>query len=94
MKRQNIENGLALLGALVVLIGVSFAAGSAIAAERLEVETTAVAIHKAADATLAGARAANASSAAKAARSIARDNGASLDIELQDRTSMLIAGAK
>jgi len=31
MKRKNIENGLALVGALIVVIGVTAAAGSALA---------------------------------------------------------------
>lgn len=93
MRRKNIENGLALLGALVVLIGVSSAATSAFAAERTEVEITAIAIHEAGAATLPAARQANQRAAADAIRSIELDNLISLDIELADRTSTLIAGA-
>lgn len=92
MKRKNIENGLALLGAVVVLIGVSSAATSAFAAQSTELESKAIAVHGAGAATLAAARKANSRSAAAAARSIARENLATLDIELADRTSTLSAG--
>ena len=92
MKRNDIENGLALLGALVVLVGVTSAASSAFAAEPPKIETTATAIHEAGEATLAPARQANNRSAAEAARAIALENLEALDIELTDRTSTLIAG--
>ena len=91
MKRYDIENGLALLAALVVLIGVSSAATSAFAAEP---ETAAIAARDAGDVTVKAAAKANKRSAADAARSIARDNLVSLDIELEDRISTLVAGTK
>jgi hypothetical protein len=69
MKARNIENGLALVGAVVVLIGVSFAADNA-------------------------AEKANAETAAAAAASLALENWIELDIQLEDRTSTLIARGK
>lgn len=89
MKRKDIENGLALLGALVVLIGVSSAATSAFAAE-----PEAMAVQETADVTVRAARIANKRSAAVAARSIARENLISLDIEFEDRISTLVAGTR
>ena len=47
MNAKNIEERLALLGVLLVLIGVSSAAEEALAAETAEVTTTAVAIQQA-----------------------------------------------
>ena len=92
MNAKNIEERLALLGVLLVLIGVSSAAEEALAAETAEVTTTAVAIHEAADDTLEIAEQANAEAAAKAAAALAKENGLDLDIRLSDHTSVLIAG--
>lgn len=94
MKAKNFENNLALVGALIVLVGVSFAAEDALGLETADVTTTAVAIHDAADSTLAGAAKANADAAAKAAESLALDNWIALDIKLEDRTSTLIVDKK
>jgi len=91
MKARNIENGLALVGAIVVLIGVSFAADDALAEDNANVISTAVAIHNAADNTLSIAEKANAETAAAAAASLALENWIELDIQLRDRTSTLIA---
>jgi len=94
MKARNIENGLALVGAVVVLIGVSFAADNALAEENANITSTAPAIHGAADNTLNSAEKANAETAAAAAASLALENWIELDIQLEDRTSMLIARGK
>lgn len=94
MKARKVENGLALVGAIVVLIGVSFAADNAFAEENTDVTTTAVAIHNVADNTLNSAEKANAESAAAAAASLALENWIELDIQLEDRTSTLIASGK
>ena len=92
MKAKNIENGLALMGAVIVLIGVSFAADDALAEETADVTTTAVAIHNASEETLNGAEMANFETAARAVKSLAIENWIDLDIQLEDRTSTLIAG--
>jgi hypothetical protein len=81
MKAKNIENNLALAGALIVLVGVSFAAEDA-----LGFETTA--------STKSGAAKANADAAAQAAKSVALENWIDLDIKLEDRTSVLVANKK
>lgn len=91
MKARNIENGLAVIGAIVVLIGVSFAADNALADEHAGITTTAVAIHNVADVTLITAAEANTETAAKAATSLAFENWIDLDIQLADLTSTLIA---
>ena len=92
MKAINIEERLGLLGALIVLIGVSSAAGEALAAETADLTTTAIAIHEAAEDTLEIAEQANAEAAAKAAATLAIENGLDLDIRFDDRTSVLVAG--
>ena len=92
MKAINIEERLGLLGALIVLIGVSSAAGEALAAETADVTTTAIAIHEVAEDTLEIAEQANAEAAAKAAATLAIENGLDLDIRFDDRTSILVAG--
>jgi len=92
MKAISIEERLGLLGALIVLIGVSSAAGEALAAETADLTTTAIAIHEAAEDTLEIAEQANAEAAAKAAATLAIENGLDLDIRLDDRISILVAG--
>ena len=94
MNTRNIEERLALLGVLVVLIGVSSAAGQALAADTADITATAVAIHEAAGNTLEIAEQANKEAAAKAAAALAEENGLDLDIRLNVRTSMSGAGRK
>ncbi|MDH3620902.1 MAG: hypothetical protein OER91_08430 [Gammaproteobacteria bacterium] len=94
MKAKNFENNLALIGALIVLVGVSFAAEDALGRENADITTTAVAIHDAAANTLAGAAKANTDAAAQAAESVALDNWIALDIKLEDRTSTLVVDKK
>ena len=94
MKAKNIENNLALVGALVVLVGVSFAAEDALGVESADVTTTAIAIHDVADSTTSGAAQANADSAALAAKSLARENWIDLDIKFVDHTSSQAAGER
>ena len=91
MKARNVENGLALVGAIVVLVGVSFAADEALAEDHANITSTAVAIHNAADDTLRSAETANTETATVAAASLALANQIDLDIQLGDRTSTLIA---
>ncbi|MCO4810014.1 MAG: hypothetical protein KC572_00315 [Gammaproteobacteria bacterium] len=94
MKARNIENNLALVGALIVLVGVSFAAEDALGVEFADVTSTAIAIHDVANSTTSGAAQANADSAALAAKSLARANWIDLDIKLNDHRSTLIADEK
>lgn len=94
MKAKNIENNLALVGALIVLVGVSFAAEDALGFETADVTTTATAIHDVADSTTSSAAQATADAAALAAKSLARENWIDLDIKLEDRTSTLVADKK
>ena len=91
MKTRNIEDGLALVGAIIVLVGVSFAGGNALAEEHTNLTTTAIAIHNASNETLDGAAIANEETAAAAAASLALENWIDLDIRLDDRTSTLMA---
>ena len=92
MKARNIEDRLALVGALIVLFGVTSAAGDALAEEQAEITTTAVAIEIAAEDTLETAERANADAAAQAAESLVLETSIDLDIRLGDHISVLIAG--
>ncbi len=94
MKARNIEDRLAQLAALIVLFGVTFATGDALADDENEVTTTAVAIHKAGCATLESAEQANHEAAAQAVASLTLDHWVDLDINLEDRTSTMIAGRR
>jgi hypothetical protein len=94
MKARNIENNLALVGALVVLVGVLFAAEDALGFETADVTPTFIAIRDVADSTRSDAAKANADAAALAAKSLARENWIDLDIKLDDRTSTLVADKK
>lgn len=94
MKAKNIENNLALAGALIVLIGVSFAAEDALGFETADLTTTAIAIHDVTDSTTSGAEKANSDAAAQAVRSLELETWIDLDIKLEDRTSSLVADKK
>ena len=91
MKATNIEERLALVGALIVLIGVSFAAEDALAEETADTTTMAVATHEAAENTIEIAEEANEDAAAKAIESLSLENGIDLDIRLDDHISVLVA---
>ena len=93
MKLRNLENHLALLGAVVVLIGVSFAAEDALAKETRDVNNMAGAVDAAASA-LEIAEKASKDSAARAAESLALDVMADLDIRLADTSSRLTASKR
>ena len=94
MKGTNLEERLAVLGALLVLIGVSFAAEDALAVDNADVTTTTVDILCAADNTIEIAEQANEEAAAKAIEALAKENGQDLDIRLDDHRTGLIAGRK
>lgn len=88
MSNKNIENGLALIGAMLVLVGVTFAVNSALADEtdRGRAPTT-----TAQSAPLSKADRANREAADSAADRIALDNKLDLEIRLYDRTSTIVA---
>ena len=94
MRSEKLIDGLALTGALVALVGVVLAANSALASEKDTVDSTAVAIHTAADTTVAEAKAANREAAAAAAAGVRRDNQLDLDIRLLGHTSFLVADSR
>ena len=94
MKVRKIESGLAWIGALIVLIGVTFAASSAFAAEPVADRAIRTSSSNAAAVTIADARHANLETAAEAAASIARATTLGLDIEITDRIFKLVAGAE
>ena len=94
MKVKNVESGLAWVGALVVLIGVSFAAGNAFGAEPAPNYDAVSSTSEVAAVAVSGARDANTQSAAAAAAAIAHSTALGLEIELVDQTSTLIANAR
>lgn len=94
MKSRNFEDNLALIAALIVLLGVSFAAEDALAKNSTGVTSRALAIHNAAESTLGDAAEANVEAATRADESLAQETCIDLDIKLGDRTSMLVAGKK
>ena len=91
MKATKIEDRLALVGALIVLIGVSFAAEDALAEEAADTTTTAVAAREAAENTIEIAEEANEDAAARAIESLSLENWIHLDIRLDDHISVLVA---
>ncbi len=93
MKLRNLENHLALLGAVVVLIGVSFAAEDALAKETRDVNNTVVASDAAASA-LKIAEEASEYSAARAAESLAMDVLTDLEVRHGDTKSRLIVSVE
>lgn len=94
MKIKNFENRLALIGALVVLMGVVAAASSAFAEETTETRPAAALEQQSADETIAGAREAIAESAREAAEAIEAENLFHLENQLTGITSTLIASNK
>lgn len=94
MNTRNIENKLALLAALIVLIGVSAAAGSALAAEPANKAAVVVTERADTDETIVDARKAMAEAAAEAAEALKVENTFDLDNQLSGITSTLIAANK
>jgi hypothetical protein len=93
MKHRDLENRLALLGAIVVLIGVSSAATSAFAADNSFPAENVVNLSEIAQVTAEGGRHANQRIADAALEAITLNNGIDLDIAFANRTSRLIADA-
>ncbi|MDH3303858.1 MAG: hypothetical protein OEM50_02785 [Gammaproteobacteria bacterium] len=94
MKIRNVENRLAYVGALIVLIGVTWAAGSAFGAEPKRFEAAAVADREALDHAVVGAREAMTEAAANAAEALRAENKFDLDNHLNVLTSTLMARVK
>ncbi len=95
MKTRNIENRLAYVAALIVLIGVTWAAGSAFAAEPANFAAAAESdAMDAMDDTIVIARQAMTESAAKAVEALKAENKFDLDNQLNDLTSTLMASIK
>lgn len=94
MNIRKIENRLAYVAALIVLIGVTWAAGSAFGAEPERREAATVADFEVLDQTVVGAREAMTEAAAKAAEALRAENKFDLDNHLNDLTSTLMAQLK
>jgi len=92
MNTRNIENKLAYVAALIVLIGMLSAAGSTLAAE--PASQAAVAGRGPADETVVDARKAMTEAAAEAAEALKVDIRVDLDNQLSDITSTLVAANK
>ena len=91
MKKTNIENTLALAGALIVLIGVSAAASSVLAEETNTIETQVVVAEVTTETSVVIGQAASkaATEATDAAiSSVSLENRLDLDIRLLDRKSL------
>ncbi|MCH7835076.1 MAG: hypothetical protein IH911_08385 [Proteobacteria bacterium] len=82
MNTRNVENWLALVGAMLVLIGVTFAASSAFADDVNDVSSTPVPIHTAAVQSVIEARKANHAAVVNAATAIVLGVERDLDIRL------------
>ncbi len=92
MRANNLVNGLALAGAMIVLVGVFFAANGALASDVDVVETTAVVANEASENAIAKARRATVAAAADAVKAMDKENELDLDIRLIGRKSIIIAG--
>lgn len=91
MKTRNIENGLAYVGALVVLTAVFASASSAFAAEPAKTVATEVAANTAAVEAINGARKAMRESADVAAEALKLETNFDLENQLSDISSTRIA---
>lgn len=87
MKTANIESGLALAGALLVIVGVMAAAGSALADESRPANTAATELSTPQNDSLTNAEAATQTAVNDAVASVVRNNRQDLDIRLVDHTS-------
>ncbi len=94
MNKRNVGNRLALVGAILALIGLTFATGSALASDVNDVSSTADVIQTAADHSLARARKAHCAAVADAAAAIVLDARLDLDIRLSAHKSISLAGSR
>lgn len=93
MKTKIFENGLAVAGALLVLVAVSTAANSALADEVTPAATAINTMQTATDTSLAIAESAVQAATSDAIDAIISDNQMALDIRMLDRTTPLVAGS-
>lgn len=91
MKTRNLENGLAYVGALVVLMGVLAAANSAFAAEPAITDSSVVAEQEASAEAIDGAKRAVRESADEAAKALQLENNFNLENQLSDINSTVVA---
>ena len=91
MGNRNIVNGLALIGAILVIVGVTIAANTALADEASGVRALTSTSDSLADKGRANEEKANREAADAAADRIALDNKLDLEIRLVDRTSTVVA---
>ncbi|MGB5490287.1 MAG: hypothetical protein WBM76_05605 [Woeseiaceae bacterium] len=91
MKTRKVENGLAYVGALVVLMGVLAAASSAFAAEPAVTDSATATQRDAAAEAVIGAKEAMRESADVAAKAIKVETSFDLENQLSDIRSTLIA---
>lgn len=94
MKTRKLENGLAYVGALVVLAGVLAAANSAFAAEPDVPNNTVATVNDAAAEAKNGAKKAIRESADAAVKALELENSFELENQLSDISSTLIAANK
>ena len=90
MKTNSFVNGLALAGALFVLVGVFFAASDALADVAVAADETNTATQSIIDESLANAESANQAAVKDAVAAAIVNNQLDLDIRLLDRSSSLI----
>ncbi len=94
MKMRNMENRLALVGALIVLIGVSAAASTAFAKDTSDATASAKSRSQNANSTVLIARQAMKDAADEAAAALEVENAFDLDNQLADIRSTLVASRK
>ena len=93
MGNRNIVNGLAIVGAILVLVGVTIAANTALAGEAESGRAPATTAKTLVETKRDIAEKANRDAADDAAESIALDNALDLEIRLTDRTSTIASRA-
>ena len=91
MGNRNIVNGLALIGAILVLVGVTIAANTALAEEATGVRALTSTSDSLLDKGRANEEKANREAADAALDRLALDNKLDLEIRLTDRTSTVVA---
>ena len=94
MGNRNIVNGLALIGAILVLVGVTIAANTALAEEATGVRALTSTSDSLQDKGRASEDKANREAAEAAADRIALDTKLDLEIRLADHTSTVVARSR
>lgn len=94
MGNRNIVNGLALIGAILVLVGVTVAANTALAEDAGGARALAATSDSLQESGRANEEKANREAADAASDQIALDNELDLEIRLADRTSIVVARSR